>query len=172
MLGLSFLLTHLVLMYSSKHESRSHLTLYFVLSISTLLLYWAWFVYLKYAVGESEASKEVRFNNGVLFIYSDTVGGRYCLFYNHSIIYMHQIMWCIDCSKQRELFKLASVIYVGIQGTFATVHFSLISLGKFKKFPYISAPVLKPRMNIFLNSLNITWWWVLSIPFCELACKT
>ena len=63
MLGLSFLLTHLVLMYSSKHESRSHLTLYFVLSVSTLLLYWAWFVYLKYAVGESEASKEVRPNN-------------------------------------------------------------------------------------------------------------
>jgi len=58
-LGLSFLLTHLVLMYSSKHESRSHLTLYFVLSVSTLLLYWAWFVYLKYAVGESEASKEM-----------------------------------------------------------------------------------------------------------------
>ena len=58
-LGLSFLATHLVLMYSSKHESRSHLTLYFVLSISTLLLYWAWFVYLKYGVGENEASKEV-----------------------------------------------------------------------------------------------------------------
>lgn len=58
-LGLSFLATHLVLMYSSKHESRSHLTLYFVLSVSTLLLYWAWFVYLKYGVGENEASKEV-----------------------------------------------------------------------------------------------------------------
>ena len=75
LLGLSFLATHLVLMYSSKHSSRcvvchvttivtyhvarSHLTLYFVLSVSTLLLYWAWFVYLKYAMGESEASKEV-----------------------------------------------------------------------------------------------------------------
>ena len=58
-LGLSFLATHLVLMYSSKHESRSHLTLYFVLSVSTLLLYWSWFVYLKYGVGENEASKEV-----------------------------------------------------------------------------------------------------------------
>lgn len=58
-LGLSFLATHLVLMYSSKHESRSHLTLYFVLSVSTLLLYWSWFVYLKYGVGENEASKEM-----------------------------------------------------------------------------------------------------------------
>merc|ERR1719251_363223 len=58
-LGLSFLATHLVLMYSSKHESRSHLTLYFVLSVSTLLLYWAWFVYLKYGVGKNEASKEM-----------------------------------------------------------------------------------------------------------------
>ena len=58
-LGLGFLVTHLVLMYSSKHESRSHLTLYFVLSVSTLLLYWSWFVYLKYGVGENEASKEV-----------------------------------------------------------------------------------------------------------------
>ena len=59
-LGLSFLASHLVLMYSSKHESRSHLTLYFVLSVSTLLLYWSWFVYLKYGVGENEASKEVK----------------------------------------------------------------------------------------------------------------
>ena len=58
-LGLSFLVSHLVLMHSSKHESRSHLTLYFVFSVSTLILYWAWFVYLKYAMGESEASKEV-----------------------------------------------------------------------------------------------------------------
>ena len=44
---------------SCHHVARSHLTLYFVLSVSTLLLYWAWFVYLKYAMGESEASKEV-----------------------------------------------------------------------------------------------------------------
>ena len=58
-LGLSFLVSHLILMHSSKHESRSHLTLYFVFSVSTLILYWAWFVYLKYAMGESEASKEV-----------------------------------------------------------------------------------------------------------------
>jgi len=58
-LGLSFLLTHALLMHSSKHESRSHLTLYFVLSISTLLLYWIWFAYLKYAMAESEASKEM-----------------------------------------------------------------------------------------------------------------
>ena len=58
-LGLSFLVSHLVLMHSSKHESRPHLTLYFVFSLSTLILYWAWFVYLKYAMGESEASKEV-----------------------------------------------------------------------------------------------------------------
>ena len=62
-LGLSFLLTHALLMHSSKHESRSHLTLYFVLSISTLLLYWIWFAYLKYAMAESEASKEVNNNS-------------------------------------------------------------------------------------------------------------
>ena len=58
-LGLSFLVSHLILMHSSKHESRPHLTLYFVFSVSTLILYWAWFIYLKYAMGENEASKEV-----------------------------------------------------------------------------------------------------------------
>ena len=63
-LGLSFLVSHLILMHSSKHESRSHLTLYFVFSVSTLILYWAWFVYLKYAMGESEASKEVSMGTG------------------------------------------------------------------------------------------------------------
>ena len=63
-LGLSFLVSHLILMHSSKHESRSHLTLYFVFSVSTLILYWAWFVYLKYAMGESEASKEVNLGRG------------------------------------------------------------------------------------------------------------
>jgi len=58
-LGLSFLVSHLILMHSSKHESRPHLTLYFVFSVSTLILYWAWFIYLKYAMGENEASKEM-----------------------------------------------------------------------------------------------------------------
>ena len=99
-LGLSFLLTHLVLMYSSKHESRSHLTLYFVLSVSTLLLYWAWFVYLKYAVGESEASKEVRPNNWVLFMYSAVSGGRYCLLYNHSIYASNNGMYRLSKTKR------------------------------------------------------------------------
>lgn len=60
-LGISFLLTHAVLMHSSKHESKSNLTIYFVLSVFTLLLYWFWFAYLKYAMAESEASKEVTF---------------------------------------------------------------------------------------------------------------
>ena len=62
-LGLSFLVTHLFLIYSSKYEKRFFLTLYFVLSISTVLLHWAWFVYLKYAMQESEASKEVNNNS-------------------------------------------------------------------------------------------------------------
>jgi len=58
-LGLSFLVTHLFLIYSSKYEKRFFLTVFFVLSISTVLLHWAWFVYLKYAMEESEASKEM-----------------------------------------------------------------------------------------------------------------
>lgn len=48
-----------MLLYSAKHSSRPHLTLYFVLSVSTLALHWTWFLYLKYGVGENEASKEV-----------------------------------------------------------------------------------------------------------------
>ena len=33
--------------------------LYFTLTCGLLLLYWLWFIYLKYAVMETEASKEV-----------------------------------------------------------------------------------------------------------------
>ena len=32
---------------------------FFVLSFATVILYWAWFFYLKYVIKESEANKEV-----------------------------------------------------------------------------------------------------------------
>ena len=59
LLGLSLILSHLVLCYGSVKERKAAITLFFILSISVLLLYWVWWGYLKYGKGESEASKEV-----------------------------------------------------------------------------------------------------------------
>ena len=58
-LGLSLLLSHLLLCYGSVQERRATVTLFFILSMAVLVLYWAWFGYLKYGMGEREASKEV-----------------------------------------------------------------------------------------------------------------
>ena len=58
-LGLSLLLSHLVLCYGSSQERRAPLTLFLILSMASLTLYWVWFGYLKYAKGDGEASKEV-----------------------------------------------------------------------------------------------------------------
>ena len=60
MLGLSLLLSHLVLCYGSVQERRATVTLFFILSMAVLVLYWAQWAYLKYGMGESEASQEVR----------------------------------------------------------------------------------------------------------------
>ena len=60
-LGLSLLLSHLVLCYGSVQERRATVTLFFILSMAVLVLYWAWFGYLKYGIGDGEASKEVTF---------------------------------------------------------------------------------------------------------------
>ena len=57
LLGLSLLLSHLC--YGSVHERRPTFTLFFILSMAVLVLYWAWFGYLKYGMGDEEASKEV-----------------------------------------------------------------------------------------------------------------
>ena len=54
MLGAQLLLCH-----GSVRRRRHSLTLFFVLSMAALLLYWLWFAYLKYGKQESEASKEV-----------------------------------------------------------------------------------------------------------------
>ena len=59
MLGLSLLLSHLLLSYGSVQERRATVTLFFILSMAVLVLYWAWFGYLKYGMGDGEASKEV-----------------------------------------------------------------------------------------------------------------
>ena len=60
-LGLSLLLSHLLLCYGSVQERRATVTLFFILSMAVLVLYWAWFGYLKYGMGDEEASKEVTF---------------------------------------------------------------------------------------------------------------
>ena len=59
-LGLFLLLSHLVLCYGSSQERSPPVTLFFILSIAVLTLYWAWAAYLHYGVGDGEASKEVR----------------------------------------------------------------------------------------------------------------
>ena len=59
MLGLCLLLSQLLLCYSAVKKKRDALTLFFILSMAVLVLYWVWFAYLKYGKGESEASKEV-----------------------------------------------------------------------------------------------------------------
>ena len=58
-LGLSLLLSHLLLCYGSVQERRATVTLFFILSMAVLVLYWAWFGYLKYGMGDGEVSKEV-----------------------------------------------------------------------------------------------------------------
>ena len=60
-LGLSLLLSHLLLCYGSVQERRAAVTLFFILSMAVLVLYWAWAGYLKYGVGDGEASKEVNY---------------------------------------------------------------------------------------------------------------
>ena len=54
MLGAQLLLCH-----GTVRRSQHSLTLFFVLSMAALLLYWLWFAYLKYGKQEIEASKEV-----------------------------------------------------------------------------------------------------------------
>ena len=58
-LGLGMLGAQLLLCHGSVRRRRHSLTLFFVLSMAALLLYWLWFAYLKYGKQESEASKEV-----------------------------------------------------------------------------------------------------------------
>ena len=58
-LGLGMLGAQLLLCHGSVRRRRDSLTLFFVLSMAALLLYWLWFAYLKYGKQEIEASKEV-----------------------------------------------------------------------------------------------------------------
>ena len=58
-LGLCLLASQLLLCYSSVKKKRDSLTLFFILSMAVLVLYWVWFAYLKHGKEESEASKEV-----------------------------------------------------------------------------------------------------------------
>ena len=59
LLGLGLLASQVLLCYSSIKRRRETLTLFFILSMAVLVLYWVWFAYLKYGKEESEASKEV-----------------------------------------------------------------------------------------------------------------
>ena len=59
-LGLCLLVSQVLLCYSSAKKRRETLTVFFILSMAVLTLYWVWFAYLKYGKGESEASKEVK----------------------------------------------------------------------------------------------------------------
>ena len=59
LLGVCLLAAQVLLCYSSVKNKRDTLTLFFILSMAVLVLYWVWFAYLKYGKGESEASKEV-----------------------------------------------------------------------------------------------------------------
>ena len=62
-LGFLLLLSHLLLAHGSLKERKYSVTIFFIISFATLLLYWTCFAYLKYALKESEASKEVRSSN-------------------------------------------------------------------------------------------------------------
>ena len=60
LLGLCLLTSLVSLEYGSMTGERPPLTLFLILSLATMAVYWLWFLYLKYAKMESEASKEVR----------------------------------------------------------------------------------------------------------------
>ena len=68
LLGLCLLASQVLLCYSSIKRRRETLTLFFILSMAVLVLYWVWFAYLKYGKEESEASKEVRYLKMILDI--------------------------------------------------------------------------------------------------------
>ena len=68
MLGAQLLLCH-----GSVRRRRHSLTLFFVLSMAALLLYWLWFAYLKYGKQESEASKEVNGEAGMGLVTSSEI---------------------------------------------------------------------------------------------------
>ena len=62
LLGLSLLLSHLVLCHASSQEKKVSLIFFFILSMATLTLYWAWAAYLQYGLGDGQAAKEVSRN--------------------------------------------------------------------------------------------------------------
>ena len=59
-LGLILLTSLVSLEYGSMTGERPPLALFLILSLATMAVFWLWFLYLKYAKMESEASKEVR----------------------------------------------------------------------------------------------------------------
>ena len=62
-LGLSILLSHLVLCHGSSQERRAVVRIFFILSMATLALYWAWAACLQYGLGDGQAAKEVMLNS-------------------------------------------------------------------------------------------------------------
>ena len=66
-LGNLLLVSHLSLLNGSHKKSNIGLFIFFLLSFTSLLLYWSWFAYLKYAIQDSEANKEVENNFYTMF---------------------------------------------------------------------------------------------------------
>ena len=58
-LGGLLLAAHICLLHGSHQKNRLTLILFLSLSLTSLSLYWIWFAYLKYALQDSEATKEV-----------------------------------------------------------------------------------------------------------------
>jgi hypothetical protein len=91
LLGLSLLLCHLMLCYGSVQERRATVTLFFILSMAVLILYWAQFGYLKYGLEDEEASKEV--NNMDL---------------STKLFYENKLMWLVENIKSFKNTCIAS----------------------------------------------------------------
>ena len=45
--------------YGAVKEERRKIVFFFIVSCAVVFLYWVWFIYLKYGMGEREASEEV-----------------------------------------------------------------------------------------------------------------
>jgi len=65
-LGLSLLVSHLVLVYGATQEKRAPVILFFTISMTVIIIYWVHFAYLKYTLQDGEASKEMSDISSVL----------------------------------------------------------------------------------------------------------
>jgi len=59
--GICMLSSHGCLGLGSTRKNSQFVGLYFTLTFGLVIIYWLWFIYLKYGICETEASKEVVF---------------------------------------------------------------------------------------------------------------